>query len=400
VDLLYKIAIIQTKIIHKEPIKNFEHIVPKIKTLSDKGIEIILLPELFLTGPLCKDHLEAHPELKQYNLAVLERLKDLANKYNLHIIAGLLEARKNLLYNSLFLIRPNKSIDVYRKMHLFSPFKEEEIFNPGELPNIFKIQLNKGKELLLGLTICFDLRFPELFRYYAKNGAQIIFVSCLWPSKRKKHLKALLKARAIENQCFIVCANACGQVNNEEFAGASTIISPLGDNIVELDNEEEIATGCCDLSLVNKARKLFKSFYSPHLFQQRPCFKVVGLKELKHICTLKKSMGQKCVFTNGCFDLLHAGHVDYLRQARDCGDFLIVGLNSDNSIRSIKGESRPINSELDRAFVLASLAFVDYVVIFDDPTPINLINTLRPDILVKGADWPEEKIVGLLVQKK
>jgi len=102
----------------------------------------------------------------------------------------------------------------------------------------------------------------------------------------------------------------------------------------------------------------------------------------------------KIVFTNGCFDLIHRGHCEYLRAAHCLGDFLIVGLNTDNSIRRLKGENRPIQSFNDRAYVLASLFFVDAVVPFDEDTPLELIIKMQPDILVKGADYEIEQIVG------
>jgi len=104
--------------------------------------------------------------------------------------------------------------------------------------------------------------------------------------------------------------------------------------------------------------------------------------------------GKKIVFTNGCFDILHVGHVRYLAAARSEGDLLVVGLNSDASVRSIKGDRRPLVNQDQRAEVLASLVYVDYVVIFDEPDPLRMIQTLKPDILVKGADWEEENIVG------
>lgn len=101
------------------------------------------------------------------------------------------------------------------------------------------------------------------------------------------------------------------------------------------------------------------------------------------------------VFTNGCFDILHRGHVTYLAQAKDLGKFLIVALNSDNSIKKLnKGQDRPINCLSDRMAVIASLEMVDYVISFENETPINLINELKPDILVKGGDWQIDKIVG------
>jgi rfaE bifunctional protein nucleotidyltransferase chain/domain len=103
---------------------------------------------------------------------------------------------------------------------------------------------------------------------------------------------------------------------------------------------------------------------------------------------------RRVVFTNGCFDILHRGHVAYLDQAKRKGNILVVGLNSDASVRRLKGHGRPINPERDRAEVLAALASVDYVTIFGEDTPLALIKALQPDVLVKGGDWPISKIVG------
>ena len=103
---------------------------------------------------------------------------------------------------------------------------------------------------------------------------------------------------------------------------------------------------------------------------------------------------QSIVFTNGCFDVLHRGHVTYLAQARDLGDCLVVGLNSDASVKRLKGENRPVNGESDRAIVLAALSFVDYIILFEEDTPKNLIEQVKPDILVKGGDYQIANIVG------
>jgi D-beta-D-heptose 7-phosphate kinase/D-beta-D-heptose 1-phosphate adenosyltransferase len=122
--------------------------------------------------------------------------------------------------------------------------------------------------------------------------------------------------------------------------------------------------------------------------------KVVGVRTL---IAARRKMGRKrkkVVFTNGTFDILHRGHVEYLTRARKCGDVLIVGLNTDASIRRIKGKGRPINKEADRAIVLSALASVDYVCLFGEDTPRRLIGLLQPDVLVKGADWKQDAIVG------
>jgi rfaE bifunctional protein nucleotidyltransferase chain/domain len=115
--------------------------------------------------------------------------------------------------------------------------------------------------------------------------------------------------------------------------------------------------------------------------------------------TVKKE-GKKVVFTNGCFDILHLGHVRYLHEAKNCGDYLVVGVNSDRSVKGIKGENRPVISEQARAELLAALCFVDGVVIFDDDDPLPLIKRLQPQVLAKGADWEEYQIIGADVIRK
>ena len=121
---------------------------------------------------------------------------------------------------------------------------------------------------------------------------------------------------------------------------------------------------------------------------------IVSLNSLQPILETEKRRGRKIVFTNGCFDIIHAGHIHYLCKARELGDILVIGLNSDASVRKLKGDDRPINNEQDRAFVLSGLKAVDYVVIFEEETPYNLIKTISPQLLVKGGDYAVEEIVG------
>jgi D-beta-D-heptose 7-phosphate kinase/D-beta-D-heptose 1-phosphate adenosyltransferase len=107
-----------------------------------------------------------------------------------------------------------------------------------------------------------------------------------------------------------------------------------------------------------------------------------------------RKKGNKIAFTNGCFDILHVGHIRYLREAKKTADVLVLALNSDSSVRSIKGEKRPLVTENERAEILAALEFIDFVTIFEESTPLELINYLKPDILIKGGDWLEENVVG------
>jgi len=122
--------------------------------------------------------------------------------------------------------------------------------------------------------------------------------------------------------------------------------------------------------------------------------KIMPFEELRQIVAARQAAGQTIVFTNGCFDILHAGHVDLLEEAAREGDILVVALNSDDSVRGLKGPERPVNPQQQRARVLAALAVVDYVVLFDSPDPGHLIAGLLPDVLVKGGDWSPETIIG------
>ncbi|MDD5771912.1 MAG: D-glycero-beta-D-manno-heptose 1-phosphate adenylyltransferase [bacterium] len=122
--------------------------------------------------------------------------------------------------------------------------------------------------------------------------------------------------------------------------------------------------------------------------------KIISKNILKSILDKEKKKNKIIVFTNGCFDILHRGHIRYLKKAKKCGDILVIGLNTDSSVKTIKGPDRPIIPEKDRAEIMASLDMVDYVVLFSESTPYNLIKLLKPDILVKGADYEVSEIAG------
>jgi rfaE bifunctional protein nucleotidyltransferase chain/domain len=128
--------------------------------------------------------------------------------------------------------------------------------------------------------------------------------------------------------------------------------------------------------------------------------KLKSLEEIKAIVVGTRNNGKRVAFTNGCFDLLHRGHVHVLRAARACADLLIVGINSDQSVKQIKGSARPVLPESDRCELLGAMEMVDYVILFNEPDPYSVISAIRPDVLVKGGDWNTDKIIGAdLVEK-
>ncbi len=129
-------------------------------------------------------------------------------------------------------------------------------------------------------------------------------------------------------------------------------------------------------------------------YYQKIKAKIISINHLDNMISLWKKNGESIVFTNGCFDIIHQGHIDYLSKAADKGSKLIIGVNTDNSVSRIKGESRPIQDEYSRMMILAAMEFIDALILFDEDTPIDLINRIVPNILVKGSDYKAEDIVG------
>ena len=127
--------------------------------------------------------------------------------------------------------------------------------------------------------------------------------------------------------------------------------------------------------------------------------KIVGIDDIKRLRAKLKKEKKVLVFTNGCFDLIHRGHIEYLKKAKSYGDFLIVAVNSDSSVRKIKGKQRPLIPLVDRLYILSHLVFIDFLISFDEDTPEHLIRTILPDVLVKGSDYREKEIVGADIVK-
>ncbi|NPA39054.1 MAG: D-glycero-beta-D-manno-heptose 1-phosphate adenylyltransferase [Thermodesulfobacteria bacterium] len=364
---MLKLELFQLKT-HEIIYKNAEKI---LKFIQNSDAELLVLPELALTGY----KLEPLPSSCQITQEFIdEHLKEFqkALKPEQILVIGAPLFKEKEIYNSAYLVS-KENIEVIAEKYLLFPGVDDQ-FTPGITRKIFKF-----KNFKIGVILCFELRAPEIFREFFKQGVNLVLVIAQWPVSRISHWDALLSARAIENRFFVAGVNALG---------FSKIVSPEGDTIKCAKDEE------CTLyaQISSEVPQLPYPIRSP--FLKLYPNKVKTLEELKRIIENRRKKGQTFVFTNGCFDILHAGHVDYLQKARKLGDFLVVGLNSDSSVKKIKGKHRPVNPEVFRAQVLSALECVDYIVIFEEETPEKLIKELRPDILVKGADWEEDKIVG------
>jgi len=338
--------------------------------------DLVIFPELALTGYKFRFSSFSQEIID----SALQEIQKLTHIYKKSVLIGAPFYENNQIYNAAYFISSQKIEVVAEKFLLFPEIDKN--FTPGKKRKL--IEINGFK---LGVIICFELRSPEIIRNLIKEGMDILVVAAQWPEARINHWESLLKARAIENQIFVVGINAISEIDNIKILGKSLAFSPLGNPLSEVSEEEKII----EVIIPKEKDKIPYPLRTPYLefFE-----KVKSIEELKELIKKRREKGQIMVFTNGCFDILHVGHIHYLSSARSLGDFLVVGLNSDESVKKIKGSLRPINSEKERAYALSALECVDYIVFFDEETPEKLIKELKPDILVKGADWEEEKIVG------
>ncbi|BAU23229.1 rfaE bifunctional protein [Caldimicrobium thiodismutans] len=351
--------------------KNLEKILEFIK--KAKG-DIILFPELALTG--YRNFQELSPDTVEVALREIQR-----STGDKKIFLGSVFFKKDGYVNAYLALSSSGVSCLAEKELLFPGLDDLYYLKPGQRKGC--LFLNSTTWII---AICFELRSPELVRGFLSEGLDGLIVPAQWPKLRIDHFKTLLKARALENQIHSIGINGVGKIGELELGGGSHVFSPSGEELGSCGDEETLL----ELTLDLKTQPLPYPLRTPFLKTS----KLKTLDELKEIISKRRSKGQVMVFTNGCFDLLHAGHVDYLQKARHLGDFLVVGLNSDVSIQKIKGPERPINHQAYRVEVLSALACVDYIILFDEETPERLIHTLKPDILVKGEDWPEDKIVG------
>ena len=209
-----------------------------------------------------------------------------------------------------------------------------------------------------------------------------------------------------ENNNVIKKPTVAREVYDVTGAG-DTVLASLGyclakdDNIIEAMEFANLAAGVV-VGKIGSATATLEEIeeYKSSLHKSSIESHIKTFKEIENTVERLKKQNKKIVFTNGCFDILHKGHVQYLDKAKSFGDVLILGLNSDSSVKALKGDNRPINTQDDRAYILAALESVDYVVVFDDNTPLSLIQIVQPDILVKGGDYEGKEVVGSDIAKE
>jgi D-glycero-beta-D-manno-heptose 1-phosphate adenylyltransferase len=379
-------ACVQFTIALGEIDKNIEQVEQLINSCQPAANTLLLLPELWATG---FDYART-AELGARTPEILSCMQRTAARYQVYLAGTLtaLPGNEGLPCNMLYLVGPDGVIGRRAKQHLFAFWQEDQHYQGGQAAPL--LQTPQGP---LGTLICYDLRFPELARRQVFAGCRILAVSAQWPLVRLDHWQALLRARAIENQSYVVAANSCGRTGPMELAGHSMIIGPDGTDLCTAGTTATVISCRLDNSAVDAQRSRFYPA-GRRAWLSADKGKIKTLDELLSELALIRRDKSCIAFTNGCFDILHPGHVSYLEKARSSADCLVVGVNTDVSVRALKGPDRPINSEQDRARVLAALGCVDYVVLFAQETPINLITAIMPDVLVKGADWAEEDIVG------
>lgn len=250
-----KISCIQMDMRFCAPEENFAKAERLIAQAAESGCDVIVLPETWNTGFFPREGLEALAD--EDGRQVQARLGALAKQYRVNLVAGSVANKKaDGVYNTAYVFdRDGGVVASYDKTHLFTPMGEHDFFRRGDHLAPFTLD-----GVRCGIIICYDVRFPELTRTYAVGGMDILFVVSQWPSVRIPHLLALTKARAIENQTFVVCCNSCGQAGETVYGGSSSIHDPWGETLACAEEKETIISADCDLTVLKNIRETINVF--------------------------------------------------------------------------------------------------------------------------------------------
>lgn len=257
-----RVGVIQAETIFAAPQKNRLSLEPQIDQLSKQGIDVLLLPETWNVGFFPSNVQEIVQEDGEASIQWLTRI---AQKYKLNIVGGSIAHMEQgrLVNRSYILNRAGEIVATYDKMHLFSPGREATQFEHGEEVVLFELD-----GIRCGIEICYDLRFPELSRKLALAGAEVIFIPAQWPHPRALHWQTLARARAIENQCYVVTCNGCGQANQLVSCGHSAAYAPFGEIVEQAGETAASFIAVLDLEKVKEAREKIPVFKDrlPHLY--------------------------------------------------------------------------------------------------------------------------------------
>jgi predicted amidohydrolase len=260
-----KIALIQCDIAFGQPKTNIEHLLHLVCEVCERNVDLVLLPELWTTG-YDLEHISNLAEPIHGSLD--SPLSNMARHLNSFLCGSTLELAEGHYYNTQTLFNPRgELVAKYRKVHLFRLMHEQDFLSPGDHPVLACLPWG-----LAGMAVCYDLRFPDFFTRYALGGAKIILLSAEWPYPRLEHWRTLLRARAIENQSFVLACNRVGSDLNNRFFGHSMVIDPWGDVLVEGGEEEGVLFAELKMDLVDNVRKRIPviSDYRAEVYQRDP----------------------------------------------------------------------------------------------------------------------------------
>lgn len=242
-----KISLVQYNPFWEDKDANKEQILSMLKHIGQ--VELIIFPEMTLTGFTMNSENYAEGIQGESFRFFSSICKDKSS----NVFAGIIEKRNRRIHNTLIHIKPDgKLVKLYRKIHPFTYSGENEFFNAGTKPALTKI-----KKWNIGLTICYDLRFPELFRKYGKKKSHLIVNIANWPVTRIEHWRTLLKARAIENQCYVAGVNRVGDDPKLHYNGFSSVFDPMGKELISVENEDRVITVDLNKNYVNEVREKF-----------------------------------------------------------------------------------------------------------------------------------------------
>ncbi len=254
---LIKAGVIQFNIENGHIDNNLRQVIENLDELKQQGVNMAVLPEMFSCG-FDNDNLGIHAKKTDQ---VINTLKDYAKKNKMAIAGSLPINKYDKIFNTMcFIDQDGQIAGIYEKIHLFKPTLEHHYFAASDQLSVIKTSFGA-----IGLSICYDLRFPELFSKLADKGAKIILLSAQWPETRIRHWKILAQARAIENQCFMVLANRTGNDQSLIFSGCSMIVDPMGNIIADTGAEDKLAFAEIDLELLENTRTTL-----PFLKDRRP----------------------------------------------------------------------------------------------------------------------------------